>query len=145
MFALNRRLQHTLLKAWAPLGRAERITAGTEVDGDFRTTVFYRCKREKAHRNLQWLQQHVQVLWKLHPDEIPARRKGHRNGVWARAAKELLAFDSCWETESQFSLMTWCLIYWVYSSAGPVSISCWPAHTGSGGLWPGDRHHEVGR
>jgi hypothetical protein len=41
-------------------------------------------------------------MYKLQPDEISAYRGGE--GVLSPLSGELLAFDSCWEKERQFSL-----------------------------------------
>lgn len=70
--------------------------------------MFYRHNREIAPMNSQ----HTQELPKLIPDKSPSMKRGSEHTVSHPIPKagELLAIDSSWEKEIQFSLRVWPLI-----------------------------------
>lgn len=64
-------------------------------------------------------------------NKIPAQRRTGEHQVLP-LAEELLAYYSCWNRKSWFSLRTWSLVGWPQSRAGPTPQAPWAIETG---LW----------
>lgn len=78
-------------------------------------TKLFSQHKAVIHMNPQELWQHEQLFHKLKPDKYPNFGGGKGTQELPPLAEELLANDSCYEKERQFSLRVWPCVGWAWS------------------------------